>query len=286
MLRFPKALALALVATLGIGACAPTAQNTAQSLAQEQRAAQQFVSQLEAKDKLIKDRSLNNYVSGIVGKIWAQRPRGAVPLRSYIIKDADVNAFTPGGGYVFVNAGLLAAMENEAQFASVIAHEIAHIDRGHIQAGRGARQGAQIGAALGQIAGAALGVPTGVTDLVVGVGASAAVSSFTRTQERDADQSGIRYLAGAGYNAMEGARSFEVLKRLYGDRGGFLASHPASSERQATLNQMAQQLGATKGRIAEKTYDSRTRKIRRQVLQFYEQAGRDREAAQIRRNLR
>ena len=286
MLRFPKALIIALAATLTFGACAPTAQNTAQSLAQEQRAAQQFVAQLEAKEKLVKDRGLNNYVSGIVQKISAQRPRGAVPLRSYIIKEADVNAFTPGGGYIFINAGLLAAMENEAQFASVVAHEIAHIDRGHIVAGRSARQGAQIGAALGQIAGAALGVPTGVTDVLVGVGATAAVSSFTRTQERDADQSGIQYLARAGYNALEGARSFEVLKRLYGDRGGFLASHPASSERQATLNQMARQLGATKGRIAEKTYDRQTRSIRRQVLQVYERAGRNREAQQIRNNLR
>ena len=286
MLRLTRALLLSLAATLAVGACAPTAQNTAQSLAQEQRAAQEFVRKLDQQGKLIKERRLNDYVSGIVSKISTQRPRGSVPLRSYIIKDADVNAFTPGGGYVFINAGLLAAMENEAQFASVVAHEIAHIDRGHIVAGRSARQGAQIGAALGQIAGAALGVPTAVTDLAVGITATAAVSSFTRTQERDADQSGIRYLAGAGYNAVEGARSFEVLKRLYGDRGGFLASHPASSERQATLNQMARELGATKGRIAEKTYDSRTRSIRRQVLDFYEKNGRSREAAQIRRNLR
>lgn len=290
MLNPLRSALLALSMTLAIGACAPTAQNTQQSLAQEQAQAAKFVRQLEAKGQIIKDRGLNAYVNGVVSRISKQRPPGSVPLKSYIVKDADVNAFTPGGGYVFFHAGLLAAMENEAQFATVTAHEIAHIDRGHIQAGRSTRQGVQLGAAAATIGGALLGVNPNITDLAVGLGAQYAVNSFTRTQETDADNTGIRYLAGAGYNAVEGARSFEVLRRLYGDRSGpaaaFFSSHPASSDRQASLTNQARQLGATKGRIGEQSHDRATRSIRRQVLKFYEQSGRDREAAQIRRNLR
>ncbi|MFK7945066.1 MAG: M48 family metalloprotease [Paracoccaceae bacterium] len=290
MLNNLKLTLAALLAAATVSACAPNAQNTQASIAQEQQQAARFVSQLRAKDKLVTDKNLNNYVGGVVQRVAKQRPPGSVPLKTYIVKDADVNAFTPGGGYVFFNAGMLAAMENEAQLASVAAHEIAHIDRGHITAGRNTRTGVQVGAAAAAIGGALLGVPGQVTDLAVGLGANYAVNSFSRSQETDADNTGIRYLAAAGYNAAEGAKSFDVLQRLYGNKTGaaaaFFSSHPPSAERKANLTAQAQQLGATKGRIASKTYDSKTRKIRREVLKFYESQGRDREAAQIRRNLR
>ena len=214
-------------------------------------------------------------------------PPGAVPIQPYIVKDADVNAFTPGGGYLFVNAGLLAAMENEAQFATVVAHEIGHIDRGHIQAGQATRTGVQLGAAAAQIGGALLGVDPQLTQLGVGLGAQAAVSSFTRTQERDADATGVRYLAAAGYDADEGARSFEVLRRLYGDGGvPFLNSHPPTGERQQMLTEAAAELNATEGYVGDAEYDRAVRPLRQEVLQYYESQGRDREAAQVRNNLR
>ena len=90
-------------------------------------------------------------------------------------------------------------------------------------------------------------------------------------------------------NAVEGAKSFEVLRRVYGDRQGaaaFFASHPATGDRLASLTAQARRLGATRGRIGKRSHDQATRKIRRQVLRYYEQSGRSREAAQIRRNLR
>ena len=290
MKRIFRSAVLALATALAVSACAPTAQNTAQSLAQEQRAAAQFVQKLDENGKLYKDSRLNGYLRGIMDRVAKQRPPGSVPLRTYIVRDADVNAFTPGGGYVFFNAGMLAAMENEAQLAAVAAHEIAHIDRGHITAGRANRQGVQIGAALAGIGASILGVPGELTNLAVGLGANYAVNSFSRTQESDADTIGMTYLAAAGYNGVEGAKSFAVLRRLYGDSKGpaaaFFASHPAASDREASLTNQARQLGATRGRIAERTYDSRTRALRREVLKFYESQGRTREANQIRRNLR
>lgn len=285
MLRTP--LALAFAATLALAGCEPTAQNTPQSLAQERAASQQLVQQLDARDMLVEDRSLNRYVEGVVDRIERTRPPGAVPIEAYIVKDADVNAFTPGGGYLFVNAGLLAAMENEAQFATVVAHEIGHIDRGHVQAQRQTQTGVQLGAAAAQIGGALLGIDPQLTQLGVGLGAQAAVSSFTREQERDADATGVRYLAQAGYDVQEGARSFEVLRRLYGDGGvPFFNTHPPTGERQQALTQAAAQLGATRGYVGDAEYDRAVRPLRQEVLQYYERAGRTREAAQIRQNLR
>jgi predicted Zn-dependent protease len=277
---------LALSASLAISACAPTAQNTAQSLAAERRAAEQHAAKLDQAGKLVKTRGLNNYVQGIVDRITKTRPAGTGPVKSYIVADADVNAYTAGGNIIFIHTALLAAMENEAQFANVVAHEIAHIDRGHIQAARASRQGVQIGAAAASIGGALLGVNPNLTNTLVNVGANAFVSNFSRTQETDADNTGIQYMARAGYNGLEGARSFEVLRTLYGDGGGFLASHPASSQRQANLSAQARQLGATKGRIAEKTYDKQTRRLRQDMIKFYDSRGRQKEASLLRRNLR
>lgn len=290
MKRFLKALAVVALATGAVSACAPTAKNTQQSLAQEQATARKVVADMDRKGALLKDKNLNNYVGSIVSRVAKQRPAGSVPLRTYLVKDADVNAFTVGGGYVFFNAGMIAAMENEAQLASVAAHEIAHIDRGHVQAGQANRTGVQLGAALASVAGAALGVPGQLTNMAVGLGANYAVNSFTRTQETDADNTGVQYLAGAGYNVLEGAKSFAVLRRLYGDSKGasaaFFSSHPPSSEREANLTAQAKRLGATKGRVAADTYNKQTRGLRKEALKFYEAKGRSAEAAQIRRNLR
>ncbi|MEM9140637.1 MAG: M48 family metallopeptidase [Pseudomonadota bacterium] len=286
MIRSFRAATIALIAAIGVSACAPTTQNTRASLAQEQQRSQGHVRDLESKGGIIKDAGLNQYLQSIVNRIAPQRAPGSVGLRSYIIKNADVNAYTSGGGYIFFNAGLMAAMENEAQLATVVAHEIAHIDRGHIPAQQANNQAVQLGAVLGTLAGAAVGINPQVTEMVVGLGANAYASNYSRTQERDADSIAARYLAAAGYNGAEGAKSFQVLQRLYGNNRGVFSTHPAPAERFNNLTVQARQLGSTQGRIGKQTHDRATRKVRQELLAFYEKNDRDREAAQIRRTLR
>lgn len=284
-----KPLALAVAAALAFAGCEPTAVNTRTSIAQERQQGVQLVRQLEARDGIVEDASLNAYVRSIVNRIERQRPPGSVPITAHIVKDADVNAFTPGGGELFLNAGIIAAMQNEAQLATVVAHEIAHVDLGHIQAGQARQAGVQLGAAAAQIGGALLGLNPDLVNLGVGLGANAAISSFTRTQERQADERGIRYVAAAGYNALEGARSFDVMRRISGGVSGpaaFFQSHPAAAEREQTLAALARQLGATRGYVGEREYDRETRALREAALQYYQRAGRAREAAVVSQNLR
>ena len=286
MSRRMKPAALALAATLAFAACEPTAQNTPQSIAAESAQAQQLVNQLQAQNALVEDRGLNGYVRGVVQRAAATRGPGSVAIQTYIIKDADVNAFTPGGGYLFVNAGLIAAMENEAQLATVLAHEIGHIDRGHIQAQKARQTGVGLGAAAAMLGGALLGVDPQLTDFGVRLGAQYAVSSFTREQERDADVTAGRYLADANYNLVEGANSFDVLRRIAGGQGGgFLSTHPPTGERQQAMVAAASRLGATSGRVGEPEYDAATRQLREEALQYYRQANRQREAAVVGANL-
>lgn len=277
---------LALGVTLAFAGCEPTSVNTPQSIASESAQAEQLVYELRSKGALMENDAVDRYVAGIVQRLDAARGRGSVPIRSHVVKDADVNAFTPGGGHLFVNAGLIAAMQNEAQLATVVAHEIGHIDRGHIQAGQARRGAVGLGAAAALIGGAMLGLDPQLTEFGVDLGAQYAMSSFTREQERDADLTAGRYLASAGYNVAEGANSFGVLRQIAGGPGGgFLSTHPPTGERQQAMLASASELGATSGRTGKSEHDTATRKLREELLQFYRQNNRMREAAVIGANL-
>ena len=281
---------LLLIGTSMLGACAPNSQNTVLNIREEQARSQQIVRQMDAKQALIKDADLNSYVNGLVARLAKHRPPGSVPLKVFLVKDADVNAFTTGGGYLFVNAGMLAAMENEAQLATVLAHEIGHIDRGHIQAQQSNRQLVGVLGAVAQIGAGLAGVDGSLTNLGIGLGKAYATNAYSRRQETDADLTGFQMAAAAGYNMVEGAGSFDVLRRLYGDKNGveaaFFSSHPAASDRAAQLKAKARAEGYDKGRVGTRSYARATRKLRREALEFYQLNGRVREADQIRRNLR
>lgn len=287
-MRFLAPFVAAMMLAAPIAGCAVSSgPPTAAALAEGRQRSAQIVSQLQRNDALITDRALNAYISEIVSRIAAVRPRGLPPIRPYIVKDADINAFTTGGDSIFINAGLIAAMESEAQLAFVIAHEIAHVDRGHISGRQEVGMGVGLLGAIAAIGLGAAGVQGDLVGLGVGLAQNTAMNSYSRDQERDADDTGARYLAAAGYSVDEGARSFEVLRRVHGDRGGpaaiIFSSHPMSSERLATLRRMgAAQSG---GRVNARGYLQRTAGLRREVLEYLDRAGRRSEAEQLRRNL-
>lgn len=274
-----------LIAVTLAGCAVSSGPPTAASLAEGRQRSAQLVQQLQAKDGLITDRALNSYIGEIVGRVAAVRPRGLPPIRPYIVKDADINAFTMGGDVIFINAGLIAAMESEAQLAMVIAHEIAHVDRGHISGRQETAVGVGLLGALAAIGLGAAGVSGDAVGLGVGLAQNVAVNSYSRDQERDADAVGAQYLGAAGYSVSAGAQSFAVLNRVNGNRGGaqIFSSHPLSTERLATLTRLGQ--GQSGGRVNAEGYLQRTAGIRREVLTFLEGAGRGREAQQLRRNL-
>ncbi|MGR3783179.1 MAG: M48 family metalloprotease [Albimonas sp.] len=252
----------------------------------ERQQSQQLLAELQQKNMLVKGDRVNDYVDEITARINAVRPNNASRLRTYIIKDASANAFTSGAGYVFIHAGLLATMENEAQLAMVLAHEIAHEDLGHVSAGMAQRQNVAIGQMLAGIGGALLGVPGELTNLVAGVGGQAYYADFSRDQERAADDLGMKYLVKAGYDGVAGAKSFQVMRRMYGDSSSFLSTHPGTTDRQRALEAEARQLGGAQGRVAADEYLKKTNQVRKQAIKVYQQNNRSAELQQARSNLR
>ncbi|MBH1998389.1 MAG: M48 family metalloprotease [Sphingomonadaceae bacterium] len=113
------------------------------------------------------------------------------------------NAFAIPGGYVYVTRQLMALMNDEAELAGVLGHEVGHVAAQHGQRRQQAAQRNAIGGALlGALTGALLG-DSGLAGLVqkgIGTGSQLLTLKFSRSQEYEADDLGIRYLASAGYD--------------------------------------------------------------------------------------
>jgi predicted Zn-dependent protease len=246
MMRAHPAIALTvgLLFLFGLSGCETVGSATAPrfSKQQEENMAREAAVEFEQKNKLWKDPLLEAYVRQIVQRL----DQGIPPEKKYpwsvrIVNSPAVNAFTFGGGLIYVYAGLVARMENEAQFATVLGHEMAHSTEHHISRGIKAQYGVQtagklLGSVLGGLAGG--GVPFDLVNAaaaVSGLGLQAASSGLSRGHEREADEYGMEYLVGAHYDPREAPRTFEKLHELYGDPPladtFFYSSHPSNVQR-------------------------------------------------------
>ncbi len=195
------------------------------------------------------DPALQAYVER-VGRQVVQAAGRAGERYSFTVLDSDLpNAFALPGGYVSVTRGLLALMNDEAELAGVMAHEIAHVTARH-----SAERYSQ--STLAQLATGIIGSATGSNELAeaFGTGAQLYLLSYSRGQESEADSIGIRYLAGAGYDPF-GMSSF--LAQLGRDKtldaqlegrtteGGslpaYLSTHPRTEDRVRQASALAAQ---------------------------------------------
>lgn len=175
------------------------------------------------------------YVDRVVANISAQRPPGSAPLRGFIVKDDDVNAFTTGTGYLYFNRGLLKALDNEAQLAMVAAHEAAHVDAGHLPQGNQTRATVDALTSLGAAVLDGVGGLGGTLGKIgVGLAGRRANAFYSQGHELEADDIGLAYVLRAGYDGQQAASAFRVLAAANGSRGGLaelFSSHPASAGR-------------------------------------------------------
>ncbi|ERN42315.1 peptidase family M48 [Rubidibacter lacunae KORDI 51-2] len=199
------------------------------SLSDEQEIAlgRQIDQQVRSQVRLSRDRRLVNYVNRIGQRLVPYSERPDIPYSFRVVEDPAINAFATMGGFIYVNTGLIAAAQNEAELASVVAHEIAHVADRH---------------AVKQMREAAIasGVATtaGVnTNQLVGIGVELALRRpHSRRHEYEADKMGLVNLARAGY-APEAMVSFmQTLLATQGNGGpAFLSTHPLTRDRVARL---------------------------------------------------
>ncbi|MEM8790718.1 MAG: M48 family metalloprotease [Pseudomonadota bacterium] len=175
-----------------------------------------------------------------------------------VLDTPTINAFALPGGYVYVTRGLMALADDEAELAGVIGHEIGHVTAGHSSLRQDRGQVAGLGLLLGAVGLSVLGVDPLASRGLLQLGQAAAggvLASYSRSDELDADNLGIRYLARAGYDPVAQAEFLEsmgsaaalesrIAGRSYNPNSvDFFASHPANAPRTRQAIRVARNQG-------------------------------------------
>ncbi|MEJ7933013.1 M48 family metalloprotease [Sphingobium sp. AN558] len=177
-------------------------------------------------------------------KAAGMEPRNVEVL---VLNAPDINAFVAGGQYVWVHSGLIAAADNVGQLQGVVAHELGHIEGGHVVRNDGIKEATGItllSLVLGAAAIAAGGAEAGMG--ILGLGQQAAMGkylAFSRAQESSADLAGARYLGKAG---ISGKGSLDFFKKLQNQEyrlaipqnDSYGRTHPLSGERITVLREV------------------------------------------------
>ncbi|HET9429102.1 MAG TPA: M48 family metalloprotease [Allosphingosinicella sp.] len=191
------------------------------------------------------------YVNSVGARVAAQSGVQAGGFRFSALNSPVMNAFAVPGGYVYITRQLLGLMNSEAELASVLGHEVGHITADHSAQRQNRGLLSQLGALL-------VGVVTGSGDLanLAGQVSQGMFLQYSRGQELEADDLGIRYMTAAGYDPLQspamlaslGAWS-EMEPRFSGVEGqqrstpSWARTHPLSAERVTRATQRAQATG-------------------------------------------
>lgn len=193
------------------------------------------------------DPELSRYVAGVGAKLAAVSDRPNLPYEFVVLNNDVPNAWAMPGGKIAINRGLLIHLEDEAQLAAVIGHEIVHAAARH-----GAQQQSQsilvnIGIAATAIAAQKKEKYGGAAVLAAGIGAQAWMARYSRANETESDRYGIEYMVRAGYEPRAAVELQETFVKLSAGRSSswfkdFFASHPPSQARVEANRKQAETL--------------------------------------------
>ena len=215
------------------------------------------------------DAELRAYVNEIGDRLQAVSELPDLDFTFTLLNSDVINAFALPGGYVYISRGLMALAENEAEVAGVMAHEVGHVTARHSAQRYSRGVLAQGGVALGSILAGVLGGGNlaKTVQQVGGTGAQAYLAGYSREQEFQSDELGVRYLTRAGYDPTAMATFLEKLgehselaRKLAGKEGApdpstsMFATHPRTPDRVRRAAEKAAQTEATAGRIARDEY--------------------------------
>jgi beta-barrel assembly-enhancing protease len=219
----------AVVFVLALAGCASSGGSSV-SIEQEWQVGQQMADQVAQQVRFVNDPMANSYVRSVGERIKAQTPMANLPFTFHIVDDPNINAFSIPGGHVYVNRGLVTSANKADELASVLAHEISHNVARHVVKQLERQQ--QI-SAVGSIL---LGQDPGLLQqLVAQIVAGGAMARFSRGDEKEADELGLRFMTAAGYNPQGMVDMFRTLMSQDRSQPGkvaqFFMTHPLTQDR-------------------------------------------------------
>ncbi len=185
---------------------------------------------------LYDDPVLTEYVNEVAQKLFPEdvREKG-LTIEVKVIKNPLLNAFAYPNGVVYVHTGILSKMDNEAQLAALLGHEISHVTHRHtVENFRNLKNTTAVLATV-QVASIPFGAYGNLASILGTVGATAAVTGYSREIEREADAAGLQLMVAAGYDPHESPKLFTHLKKDIDEQEikepFFFGSHPRLKER-------------------------------------------------------
>ncbi|MFC3608976.1 M48 family metalloprotease [Stutzerimonas tarimensis] len=209
-----------------------------------------WLSLLRGQVEQLADPLVKDYVESSVYRLAETSQVQDRRLEFVILDSPQLNAFAAPGGIIGVNGGLFLHAQTEAEYASVMAHELAHLSQRHYARGLEAQQRLQLpmmAALLAGVVAAAAGAGDAGMAAIASSQAAAiqAQRSFSRQNEQEADRIGLANLARAGYDPRAMPSMFERLMRQYRHDQRppeFLLTHPLNESRVADTRNRAEQL--------------------------------------------
>jgi len=193
---------------------------------------------------IIQDKNLNDYVNRTGRNVAAGTHRPQMPYNFQVVNATYVNAYAFPGGSIACTRGILLSLDNEAELAALLGHELGHVNARHTaeQMSKGMLTQFVVGG-LAVAAGAA-GAGYGQLASQLGqIGAGALLASYSRDNERQADALGMEYMVKAGYSAEGMVGLMEMLQSMGKHQPSAIelmfATHPMSEERYQTAVQTA-----------------------------------------------
>ncbi|HKL81701.1 MAG TPA: M48 family metalloprotease [Desulfobacter sp.] len=182
------------------------------------------------------DKELNRYVAGVGKSMLPQVHRPDMPYNFQVVNATYVNAYAFPGGSIAVTRGILLELDNEAELASLLGHELGHVNARHTaeQISKGQISSILVAglSAAAETQGAGLG---DWTQKLGSLGQGLFLSRYSRDNEREADTLGHQYMARSGYNSKGFTGLMEMLNEMNTTKPNstqmLFATHPMSRER-------------------------------------------------------
>ena len=230
MKRYLAGVALAVVLT-GCGV----------STQQEVDMGAQYSAQINQQLPIVGDPELNRYINVLGDSIARLTSRTDIPdWHFYIVDSKEVNAFAVPGGYVYVNRGLIERTQRMDQLAGVLGHEIGHVVRRHSIKQMQQQQRANLGVTLACVLTSVCNNQAG--QAAIQVGGTALFARFSRGDENEADEEGVKNVIRAGISPNGIPEMFQILINERNSNPGavesWFATHPLEEDRIAATRAM------------------------------------------------
>jgi predicted Zn-dependent protease len=197
----------------------------------------------------IDNPALQNYIDGIGQRIARLSHLPDAQFRYVAVDDKMINAMALPGGYIFITRGMLEKLNSEAQLASILAHETAHVTARHSAQAMTTQIGMDLALSVASehsSAGAAQ---------MANIGSQLIGLKYSRSHEHQADSIGMDYMVKAGYSPYAVIETMEILERESKSKSiGFLSTHPNPGNRKENLQAHIADHNYPTGKTGESAY--------------------------------